>query len=106
MGWLVEALWDAGRCEEAAAAGLEAVDYAARHGLATRWGTNATFYRTWALIDLGRWDAAAAALAQIQQDELTGERELAAELGLLNLAEMRGRLRGSGSAGASSAAVG
>ena len=88
--WLSVELKDAGRNAEAAAAGLEAIDYAVRHGLAARWATNATLHMAWTLVDLGRWDEAAGAVAQLRHYELTSDREFAAEYLLLKLALLRG----------------
>lgn len=61
--WLSGGLYEAGRDEHAVTAASEAADYAIRHGLGARWGSIALAMAADAMIELGRWDDAATALA-------------------------------------------
>jgi DNA-binding CsgD family transcriptional regulator len=91
LTWLADALSEAGRFPEAAAAGLEAEAYALRHGLGARWAPRALIAVANALFQLGRSDEASEALVRAQRYELHGLYELQVEAQLLLMEADRGQ---------------
>ena len=89
--WFVGSLLDAGRFEEAAAAGLEAEGYASLHGLGARWAPAALFYRAAALFHLGNWGEAMETLTRARQYELPGPMELSVDALRLLIEALQGR---------------
>ena len=90
LTWMVGALLEAGRYQEAAVAGLEAEAYALRHGLGVRWAPNALISMAGALFQLGRWEEASEALTRAQRYELHGLFELNVEAQLLLMEALQG----------------
>ena len=90
MAWLAGGLCEAGRYEDAAAAGLQADVYAVDHGLAARWATVGLYWAGDALIALGRWEEASAVLLRAERYDPAGITELAIEERLLLLEALRG----------------
>ena len=88
--WLVAALFEASRYDEAADAGIQAEAYALRHGLSARWAPDALLSTAGALFQLGHWDEAAEALTRAQRYELHGLQELEVEAQLLLMEVDRG----------------
>ena len=90
LTWTVSVLYEAGRLQEAVDVGTAAETFAASHGLASRWAGPALLWVAEALIDLGRWSDADAALDRLARLPIHRRGQFELELRRLWLDARRG----------------